>query len=147
MIRRLKTFSTANLVLAIGIVAVYLLYGLFSGLDMDDYFLAWRKWDLGRTHAYPLPAWSFAAVFHSAILITFIAVRKAEADLNILRFPCGVFGLLCVLGLWAVHWPSRYSFGAADTLPLVASHPVDYVLSWYVWSSHLLFALIGANDD
>jgi hypothetical protein len=149
MIRALKKLASPILLFAIVVVGGYFLSGLIRGLAVDDYFLGCEKWTLGRGGPRYMPAWSFSVGFNSVILIAFIVIRYAERDLNALRVPCGIFALLSVLGLLALHFPSYrdYSVSAEHRLALIAEHPMDIILTWYVWTSHLAFALIGPRDD
>lgn len=149
MMRVLKSLCTANLLLAIAVVIVYIIYGAISGLAVDEYFLGWRPWKLGRGGPRDMPAWTFAVFFNVGILIAYIALGYAEGNLNKLRIPCAVVGLLHVLALFALRWPSyvNHTVDAEQRLALIAAHPVDHILMWYVWGSHLVFALIGPNDD
>jgi hypothetical protein len=88
LIRTLRALATGNLLLAIAVVGAYFICGLILQLDIDQGFLGWKRFRLGRASGGFVPAYTLAVFFHSALLIGFIAMRKMERDVNALRGPC-----------------------------------------------------------
>lgn len=142
MIRTLKTASTANLGLAIATVLGYSLYGLSVDLPIDERFL-------GNGPSYPagistprIPAWTFALMVESVVVVVFIFLHCTERDMKSHRLLCAVVGFVALLGLFVQKLPQL----ANADLP-AAFLQIDQTLAWYVWCSHLVYAVVGPNDD
>ena len=143
MTRTPKTFCTANLIVALLMVAGYVLYGLSSGFSIDKQFLGFSPFGGGRGwHGPPLPSWKWVAAVEAAILITVVVGPFAHWDLKLPRAMCGLF---CILGLFQLLSPSLHSFSYPDDVSLnLKVSRFDRILAIYVWCSHLFYAFCGA---
>jgi hypothetical protein len=145
MIRRLKTTVSVNLVVAILIVGAYLLYGLRSGLPINQQFLGAGPSHGGRGGTGPaIPPWALVALAETLVLGTFIVGRYAGSDMALHRKFCGVIGVVGVFLLIVGQLPHYDPLGEERVLRVVGS-PVDSGLAWYAWGSHLVYALVGSN--
>lgn len=145
----LKTALTANLVLAIGLIAAYVLYGLFAGLPIDRYFLGVSgPFRLGRGGGTILPEWTFDGAFAGIILASLIIGPHLGWNMRYHRLLCGVFGSVSLMAL-LIHLPHRVIFPEDEMVSKVpAGIPwFDYYLALYVWSSYLAYALLGPNKE
>jgi hypothetical protein len=145
MIRTIRTVCTGNLLLAIAVVAGCILYGFAVGLPIDQDFLGGRRWRLGRGGGPMMPAWSFLAILEGLILVLFLCERYAGWERKTDRLFCGVFGLVAAIGFVGSHLPHRIIFPEDEKVFLIPLH--DQMLLWYLWGSHVLYALMGSNDD
>jgi hypothetical protein len=143
----LRSACTGNLVVAIALVWLYVLYGLLAGLPIDQYFLGVSgPWRLGRGGGHILPGWAFDASLGMIILTTLVVGRSAGWNMRGHRVFCGVFG---VLFLTAACLPQGIVPSAGAVVPPVpAGIPsFDHVLATYVSASYLAYALVGPNDN
>lgn len=132
MARLLRNCVTANLVLAILVVAGYAVFLLNQDDPLPDQFLGYSIW----TERLSL---LFAVFNEAAIVALFLWCRFLLLNQTPTRIACVFFGL------WGL------SFTAL--LPALKTQvygesmlTLDNALGWYVWSAHLLFGVIGSND-
>ena len=92
-----------------------------------------------------MPAWSFPAVLETLILVLFICERYGAWGRKTDRLFCGLAGLLWLGRLLMALVPHRVIFSEDEVVRLVPLY--DQMLSLYVWGSHLMYALIGPNED
>jgi hypothetical protein len=145
MMRALKIGCTVNLVFAIALVAGYILYGLSAGVPIDECFLSAGRWHLGRGAGPIMPPWAFPALLDTVILTALIVGRYSKTSTAISRALSGVFGFVCLIGLLMPELPHRVIF-PEDQTPSAAVPRYDYILTCYVWISHVAYGLIGTND-
>jgi len=140
MTRVLKAGCTANLLLAILVVFGYALCGSLSDLPIDQHFLgAGRQ---GRPSGPKISPWPITVVIELIILAAYPLIRRADWAMASHRLFCGFIGLIRI---WMLIFLSitRYNPGGGNfVIP-----PFDHPLAWYVWCSHILYCLIGPNDD
>jgi hypothetical protein len=150
MIRALKAICTGNLLLAIALVAVYIGCGLLAGLPIDQHFLSSSPGRvLGRGSGPKVSPCAFVAFIETAILATYIVGRVAKWNLAAHRLICLLLGLVFLYMLMLQHLPHYNPFGDEPAQPAVPAGIswFDETLAWYVWASHLLYGLIGPNDE
>jgi hypothetical protein len=163
MIRTLRMLITLNLALAILVVVAFMAYGLLSGLHIDQQFLLWKPWKLGRAGGPKLPAWTFYAFFESIVVVAFFFSYYIKENVRGHRAFCLVIGGVILFGIlfgWLqpllqIRPPisdegdilPRPTF--ASTFPPYWSRilTVDGCLAIYVWCSHVLYGLLGIKDD
>jgi hypothetical protein len=159
MIRSARTVCTLNLGLAMLIVAGYIVYGILTGLPIDQHFLLGGPWSGGRGGPKRLPAWSFYAIFEGIVLVAFLVSFFFKRDLHAHRGFCAVFSsvfLLCLLLGWLQPVmqirPPISEEGDILPRPTIASAFGDFrcqvltaegCLAIYFWCSHLMYGLLG----
>ncbi|MBE0540513.1 MAG: hypothetical protein IH623_03920 [Verrucomicrobia bacterium] len=141
MIHALKTACTGNLSVVILLVVGYAIYGLLSGLPIDQRFLAGGPGYPATLSGPEVPAWSVVLAFESAVVIIFVFLRLTERGMKGHRLFCVVVG---IVGLWGL------VFGTSPRIPEPLSDSFsqsDRMLAWYVWCSHLAYSLTGPPDN
>jgi fructose-specific phosphotransferase system IIC component len=144
MIRTLKIVGAANLIIAILFVGGYIAYGLSNELPIDKYFLGSGPVGLNRYSIQKFSPWKYAAVVEFAILIAFVVGRLIHRDLIVVRVICLYFG---VDGLWKLLFTSLLSTTyTGDDFAYLHVSRFDCILAFYVYCSHLFYALSGSNN-
>ncbi len=146
MRRALAALFTANLLLAIMVVGVYIAYGFASSQPIDQHFLGSGPMRMGRGADPMVSPWVATAIVEGAILVTFLLGLWAEWNPSQHRFFCGVFGVSWLFILLIQSLPRRIVF-PEDSATRALVPGVDNFLAWYVWGSHLAYGLFGPCAD
>jgi hypothetical protein len=144
MIRNLKTVFVVNMVVMLVVIAVYITYGLFTGLSFEQQFLGVGPARPGRGSSQAIPPLVSVLVAESVLLLTFIIGRQAGWNMVTHRNACGIvgaIGCICLFGSLFVHYPS---FAPRAAIAMVS--PLDYIVGGYVWCSHIAFKFVNTND-
>lgn len=136
--RLVKIIGTANLMIALAVVAGYYLYASRNGFPVQRVFLADHP--LQREHLTAAGAVAFTEII---VFCGFFIGKLTGSNMRFHRFICAFFGGFGLLS--TTFLPAQM---AVDPNTAQALH-MDHVIAVYVWSSHLLYALTGPNvrDD
>lgn len=139
--RTVKSVSTLNVATAILIVLGYAVYGIAVGMPVDQRFLGKNPDWFGNLSSPQVSPWSLILMLEAIVVMAFLYLRYFESDMKPHRFLCVFVG---VVGLWEpfLSYLSPYT----EELVLPGVPPWDTALSWYVWCSHLAYALTGPPD-
>lgn len=126
MIRSLKNIVTVNVVLAITVAFCYVDYGLSHKFPINEQCLGFTP--------HNGPPWMHITVMEGIISACLLLSILFPGKIIGARWFSGVFG-----GLGLIYVIHGFFINKFDHL--------DIILGIYVWSSHLAFALIGANVE
>ena len=144
MSRNFKLVSNTNLIVAMLVVATYIVYAHWMGLPIDKHFLGSNQVSLGRGGGPRVSPWVFFAAVEAALLLAFILCRYAESDMKGHRVFAGLVG---TVGLFVLLATSIVAGTYPDDEYVTRGvSRLDCGLALYVWSSHLVYALFGGAD-
>ena len=144
MSRNFKLVCNTNLIVAMLVVAAYIVYAHCVGLPIDEHFLGSNPVSLGRGSGPYISPWAFYAVVESALLLAFILCHYAESDMKGHRLFAGLIGAVGLYVLLATSIVARTY--PDDEYVTRGVSLLDCGLALYVWGSHLIYALFGGDD-
>ncbi len=122
MIRALKLICTVNLVLSVILYAVYVIYFLSNGIDIDQH------WGIVK-HGRHGPTWALVAFLEIQFLVIFVAGRFSDKPQSRrLRLAYILWGILVLL----------FISGTANQS--------GSILLKYISSSAIAYGLLGSED-
>jgi hypothetical protein len=127
---RIRTIITVNLFLAMAVGAGYLIYALLVHLPIDRTFLGFT------TRRSTSPWVSFVIV---ECIVTWQFLSRHKMSPKFLRVFCALLGVTGFIVPLVLNLLSQ----SDDRWKITA----DNILAWYVWGSHLAYALLPHNSS